>query len=127
MHAGCVGDDLLHLFNRRRSVQLLRPVCVVAGPVPFRRMHLSHCLPPYPWLASKPDDDFSQLVPLDGPIISPPGLFRQEVSAAQRRIFASPDARLPPRNRPTPMSLGKVQPSFTAGIRPTMSRSIALI
>ena len=57
MHAGCVGDDLLHLFHRRRSVQLLRPVRVVAGPVPFRRMRLSHGLPPSSWLASKPDDD----------------------------------------------------------------------
>src|SRR5437763_10670788 len=46
MHAGCVGADLLHLFNRRRPVQLLRPVRVVAGPVPFRRMRLSHGLPP---------------------------------------------------------------------------------
>src|SRR5205823_3831533 len=102
--AGCVGDDLLHLFNRRRSVQLLRPVRVVAGPVPFRRMRLSHSLPPYTWLASRPDDDFPLHVPLDGLIISPPNLFRQEVSAAQRRIFASPDARLPPRNRPPRLS-----------------------
>src|SRR2546421_5927099 len=84
MHAGCVRDDLLHLFNRRRSVQLLRPVRVVAGPVPFRRMRLSHCLPPYSWLASNPVDDFSLHVPLDGLIISPPGLCRQEVSAAQQ-------------------------------------------
>src|SRR2546423_13549006 len=83
MHAGCVGDDLLHLFNRRRSVQLLRPVRVVTCPFPFRRMRLSHCLPPYSWLASKPDDDFSLHVPLDGLIISRPALFRQEVSAAQ--------------------------------------------
>ena len=41
-------------------------------------------LPPYSWLASRPVDDSSLHVPLDGLIISPPNLFRQEVSAAQQ-------------------------------------------
>src|SRR5918999_3366266 len=41
-HIGCVGDNLLHLLDRRWPVQLLRPVRVIAGPVLSWRMILNH-------------------------------------------------------------------------------------
>src|SRR5918999_946464 len=41
-HTGCVGDDLLHLLDRRWPVQLLHPVRVIAGPVLSWKMVLNH-------------------------------------------------------------------------------------
>src|SRR5918997_2958633 len=41
-HTGCIGDNLLHLLDRRWPVELLRPVRVIAGPVLSWKMFLNH-------------------------------------------------------------------------------------
>src|ERR687890_1108797 len=45
-HTGCIGDNLLQLLDRRWPVQLVRPVGVIARPVPSWRTILDHRLPP---------------------------------------------------------------------------------